>query len=92
MDIRIYIYIYIYIYVLKTLRVTAVSKGDGMMFEQGGNQGIGRNHQNPSGNAGFTRLAGSQRASWGLTGDPQRRLKYSGGGQRPLTPAPIEIF
>ena len=36
--------IHIYIYILKTLRATAVSKGDGMMFEKGGNQGIGRNH------------------------------------------------
>ena len=54
----------IHIYILKTLRVTAVSKGDGMMFEQGGNQGIGRNHQDLSGNARFTRLGGFQRPSW----------------------------
>ena len=40
-----HVYMYIYIYILKTLRVTAVSKGDGMMFEQGGYQGIGRNHK-----------------------------------------------
>ena len=65
-DSYIYIYIYIYIYVCaciytylcisKTLRVTAVSTGDGVIFEQGGNQGIGRNHQDPFGNNGFAAL------------------------------------
>ena len=50
---------YIYIYILKSLRATAVSKGDGVIFEQGGKQGMGRNHQDPTGNARFTRLGGS---------------------------------
>ena len=36
---------YMYIMILKTLRVTALSKGDGVIFDQGGNQGISRNHQ-----------------------------------------------
>ena len=90
-----YIYVYIYMYmckcicILKTLRVTAVSTGDGVIFEQGGSQGIGRNHQDPPGSARFTRLGGSQRASCGFLGGPQGRLKYSGGGQQTLTPAPI---
>ena len=84
--------IYIYIYdILKTLRVTAVSKGDGMIFEQGGNQGIGRNQQDPSGNVRFTRLGESQRASWGLRRAPQALVKCSGGSQRSLTPSLIEI-
>ena len=76
---------------LKTLRVTAVSKGGGVIFELDGNQGIGRNHQDPSGNARFTRLGGSQRASWELLGGPQGPLKYRGGRQWLLTPGPIEI-
>ena len=63
MHICVYIHIYIYIYILKTLRVTVVSKGDGMMFEQGGNQGIGRNHQDPTGNKRFRRYGGPQSAS-----------------------------
>ena len=79
-------------YVLQTLRVTAVSTGDGVMFEQGGNQGIGRNHQDPSGNARFTHLGGSQSAPWAHLGGPQGPLKYRGGGQRPLTPGPPECF
>ena len=82
---------YIYVYILKTLRVTAVFTGDGVIFEQGGNQGIGRNHQDPTGNARFTRLGGSQSAPWALLGSTQGPLKYRGGGQRPLTPSPIEI-
>ena len=49
------------------------------IFEQGRNQGIGRNHQDPIGNARCTRLGGSQRASWGLLGGPQGPLKYRGG-------------
>ena len=76
--------------ILKTLRVTDVSTGDGVIFEQGGNQGIGRNHQDPTGNARFTRLGGSQSASWALLGGPRGPLKYRGGGQRLLTPGPIE--
>ena len=59
---------YIYKYILKTLRLTSVSNGDGVIFEQGGNQGIGRNHQEPPGNAKFTPLGGSQCASWGPLG------------------------
>ena len=51
----IYVHIYTYMYTLKTLRVTAVSTGDGVIIEKGGNQGIGRNHQDPTGNARFTR-------------------------------------
>ena len=78
--------------ILKTLRVTAVSTGDGVIFEQDGNQGIGRNHHNPSGHARFTRLGGSQSAFWALLGGPQGPLKNSGGGQWLLTPSPIEIF
>ena len=78
--------------ILKTLCVTAVSKEDGVIFEQVGNHGIGRNHQDPIGNASFTRLGASQRASWGFLGGLQRPLKYRGGGQRPLTPHLIELF
>ena len=87
-----YTCIYIYIYVLKTLRATAVSTGDGAIFEQGGNQGNDRNHQDPTGHASFTHLGGSQSAPWALLGGPQGPLKYRGGSQRPLTPGPIEIF
>ena len=86
-----YEYIYIHKCILKTLRVTAVSKGAGMIFEQGGNQGIGSNHQDPSGNPRFTRLGGSQRTLWGLLGGPQGPLRYRCWGQRLLTPAPVEI-
>ena len=60
---------YMYI-ILKTLRVTDVSTGDGVIFEQGGNQGIGRKHQDPSGSARFAHLGASQRASWGVLGGP----------------------
>ena len=63
-----------------------------MIFEQRGNQGIGRNHQDPSETARFTRLGGSQSTSWALLGGPQGRLKYRCGGQRPLTTGPIETF
>ena len=62
---------YIYIYVLKTLRVTAISTGDGVMFEQGGNQGTDRNHQDPTANASFTHLGASQSAPWALLGGSQ---------------------
>ena len=51
-------------HVLKTLRVTTVSTGDGVIFEKGGNQGIGRNHQDPFGNARLLRLGPFQRAAW----------------------------
>ena len=47
MYILIYVYIYTYTFIVKTPHVTAVSKGDGMMLEQVGNKGIGRNHQDP---------------------------------------------
>ena len=57
-------------YILKTLRVTAVSKGGGVIFELDGNQGIGRNHQDPTGDARNTRLGGSQSVSWGVLGVP----------------------
>ena len=63
------------------LRVTAVSTGVGVMFEQGGNQGISRIHQDPTGNAIVTRLERSQSTSWWLLGGPQGRLKYRCGGQ-----------
>ena len=53
-----------YMYTLKTLRV---SKEDGVIFEQGGTPGVGRNHD-PIGNARFTHLGGSQSLSWGFWG------------------------
>ena len=62
---------------LKTLRVTAVSEGDGIIPEQGGKQGIGRNRQDPTGNARFTRLGGSQShvlgAPWVSSGTPVKQ-------------------
>ena len=71
------------------LRVTAISTGDGVIFEVGGNQGIGRNHQGPSGNARFTRLGGSQRASWGLLAGPQGPLnEIQGWGSLGVDPWP----
>ena len=74
-----YMYMYIYICTWKTLRVIAVSAGDAVIFEQGGNQGIGKNHQDPTGNASFTSPGGSQRASGGLLGGPQGPLKHMRG-------------
>ena len=64
---------------LKTLRATAVSKGDGVIFAQVGNQGIGRNHQDLTGDARITRLGASQSAPWALLGGTQGPLKYMRG-------------
>ena len=83
---------YICIYVLKTVRVTAICEGDSMTCEQAGNQGISRNHQDPTGNTRFTCLRGSRSVSSSFLGVPQGPLKHRSGGQRPLTPGPIDMF
>ena len=77
---------------MKTLRVTAVSKGDGIICEQGGNQGIGRNHQDPSGNAGLTPPGGSQRASWGILVGSSGTSEIQGGGSTAVDPPLLRNF
>ena len=65
-------------YLLKTLRVTVLSTGDSVIFEQAGNQAIGRNHQDLTGHARST-CFGPNALSWPLLGAPQGPLKYRGG-------------
>ena len=57
-----YTYIYAYICILKTLRVTAVSTGDGMVFDQ----------QETIENGRFTFLGGTQAMSLCIVRCPQR--------------------